>query len=273
GMTLDIGGEPDHVEITAGDRVLGNADDAGALTAQFGSLGPLTLTATAFDKAGMPAATATVDVTIDDPQVADCKAWLDLYKLDYTSGPTNLGITDPVTVTLPLNGVAYRYSGNTTDRKTLYGDCTLMKSLAQAAPILRAHDVTKLVDIGIYNYRCIDQSLTPPNCSMSQHSYAKAIDIAELVTSADVHYSVLKDWVIDSGGTTCAAATENEKDAFLHQVICELKTAMVWNIVLTPNYNSDHRNHFHVDLTKNSDFIKRTSSELVEPIVDGAFAD
>jgi hypothetical protein len=269
GMTLDIGGDTDHVAITAGDLALGNADEAGALTAQFAGLGPITLTATAFDKAGAPAATATVDITIADPTVADCKGWLDLYQLDYMAGPANLGITDPITVTLPLNGVAFRYSGNTTDRKTLYGDCTLMKSLAQAAPILRAHDVTKIVDIGIYNYRCIDQSLTPPNCSMSQHSYAKAIDIAELVTSADAHYSVLKDWVIDSGGMTCTAATENEKDAFLHQVICELKAADVWNIVLTPNYNADHRNHFHVDLTKDSDFIKRTIGVSVDPDVPG----
>lgn len=269
GMTLDIGGEPDHVAITAGDLALGNADDAGALTAQLAGLGPITLTATAFDKAGMPVATSTVDITIADPQVSDCHAWLDLYKLDYVTGPANQGIADPITVTLPLNGVAYRYSGNTTDRKTLMGDCTLMKSLAQAAPIFRAHDITRIIDIGIYNYRCIDQSLSPPNCSMSQHAYAKAIDLAELVTSADVHYSVLKDWVIDTGGMTCTAATENEKDAFLHTIICELKAADVWNIVLTPNYNADHRNHFHVDLTEGSDFIKRTIGVGVDPDVQG----
>ena len=269
GMTLDIGGAPDHVAITAGDLALGNADDAGALTAQLAGLGPITLTATAFDKAGMPVATSTVDITVADPTVADCHAWLDLYKLDYAIAPAAQGIDDPITVNLPLNGVAYRYSGNTTDRKTLMGDCTLMKSLAQAAPILRAHDITKIIDIGIYNYRCIDQSLSPPNCSMSQHAYAKAIDLAELVTSADVHYSVLKDWVIDTGGMTCTAATENEKDDFLHKIICELKAADVWNIVLTPNYNADHRNHFHVDLTKDADFIKRTIGPAVDPDVPG----
>ena len=269
GMTLDIGGAPDHVAITAGDLALGNADDAGALTAQLGSLGPLTLTASALDKDGMVLATATVDITIDAPQVADCHAWLDLYHLDYTTGPANLGIADPITVTLPLNGVAYRYSGNTSDRKTLYGDCVLMRSMAEAAPILRAHDVTKIVDIGIYNYRCIDQTKTPPNCSMSQHAYARAIDLAELVKTDDTHYSVLNDWVIDTSGATCTAATANEKDAFLHQVICELKAASVWNIVLTPNYNSDHRNHFHVDLTEGSDFIKRTIGAPTDSIDSG----
>ena len=27
--------------------------------------------------------------------------------------------------------------------------------------------------------------------------------------------------------------------------------------MLTPNYNADHRDHFHVDLTTGSDFIRR----------------
>jgi hypothetical protein len=261
GVSLAIGGAPDHVAITAGDAALGNVDDAGALDAQLRALGPTTLTATAFDAMGNVVATGTVDINVVDPPVASCHDWLDLYKLQYVTGPANLGIDDPITVTLPLNGIAYRYSGNPSDRKTLYGDCRLMKSLAQAAPMFRGHDITKIIDIGIYNYRCIDQSLTPPNCSMSQHAYAKAIDFAELVKSDDTHYSILNDWVIDPSGATCTAATENEKDAFLHQVICELKAAKVWNIVLTPNYNSDHRNHFHVDLTDNADFIKRMSED------------
>lgn len=257
-VAVDMQGDIARVAISDGDIVLGDVDDAGVLVAPVAVMGATTLTATAYSDAGAVIATAAVDVTVIEPAVGDCHAWLDLYKLDYSSGPTNPGIADPVMVKLPLNGVAFRYSGNADQRKTLYGDCALMKSLAQAAPIVRAHDVKEIVDIGIYNYRCIDQTKTPPNCSMSQHSYAKAIDLAELVTSDDTHYSVLEDFVIDATGATCEVPTDSEKDSFLHTVICELKAADVWNIVLTPNYNSDHRNHFHVDLTDGSDFIKRT---------------
>jgi hypothetical protein len=264
GVEVDVGGDVARVALSAGDVQLGDLVD-GKLPAEFASAGPVTLTAIGFADDGTELITAAVDITIDDPAIADCQGWLDLYHLDYTTGPANLGIADPITVTLPLNGVAYRYSGNTTQRKTLYGDCTLMKSLAQAAPIVRAHDVTEIVDIGIYNYRCIDQTKTPPNCTMSQHAYAKAIDIAELVTSDGTHYSVLNDWVIDTTAT-CTAETSGDKDSFLHTVICALKADAVWNIVLTPNYNDAHRNHFHVDLTSNSDFIKRTRDEA--PLLD-----
>jgi hypothetical protein len=257
-VALDVQGDIARVAVVGGDVAFGDVDDAGVLVAPVPVMGTTTLTALAYDEAGAVLATAAVDVTIAAPEISGCHAWLDLYKLDYSSGPANLGIADPITVKLPLNGVAFRYSGNAEQRKTLYGDCTLMKSLAEAAPIVRAHDVKEIVDIGIYNYRCIDQTKTPPNCSMSQHSYAKAIDLAEFVTSDDTHYSVLKDFVIDTSGATCEAPTDNAKDGFLHTVICELKAADVWNIVLTPNYNADHRNHFHVDLTEGSDFIKRS---------------
>lgn len=262
GVDLEIGGPVARVGITVGDLALGDVDADGALAAQLSGLGPTTLTATAVDDAGTVLATAAVDISITDPEVADCRGWLDLYKLDYTVGPVSQGVSDPITVTVPINGMSFRYSGNANPRKTLFGDCTLMKSLAQAAPILRAHDIKEITDIGVYNYRCIDQTLTPPNCSMSQHAYAKAIDLAAFTTADDTTYTVKTDWVIDPADDTCTATTEGPKDEFLHKLICELKDNRVWNIVLTPNYNADHRDHFHVDLTKNSDFITRTTGAL-----------
>ncbi|NVB82228.1 MAG: hypothetical protein HOV81_27860 [Kofleriaceae bacterium] len=264
GVELDIGGSVAKVGITAGDIALGDLDGEGMLAAQLGALGPVTLTATAVDDAGELLATASVDISVADPEVDSCKGWLDLYKLDYTVGPNNQGVADPITVKIPINGMSFRYSGGTAPRKTLFGDCTLMKSLAEAAPILRAHDVKEVTDIGVYNYRCIDQSLTPPNCSMSQHAYAKAIDLAAFTTTDDTTYTVKTDWVIDPADDTCSASTEGDKDTYLHQLICELKANHVWNIVLTPNYNADHRDHFHVDLTKNSDFITRSLPGLVD---------
>jgi hypothetical protein len=262
-IELDIGGDIAKVKLSRGETVLGEANDAGELTALLSTPGAATLTATALASDDTPLATATVDIAITNPQVESCRAWLDLYQLEYTVGPTNPGIADPVTVKLPLNGVAYRFNGSAEQRKTLYGDCALMKSLAEAAPIMRSHDIVELVDIGIYNYRCIDQTKTPPNCTLSQHAYAKAIDIAAWVTGDATKYSVLTDWLIDPATTTCTAATDGAKDEFLHKVICELKAAGVWNIVLTPNYNDAHRNHFHVDLSEGANTIKREA-----PVMD-----
>jgi hypothetical protein len=205
---------------------------------------------------------------VDDTEVpADCLEWLDFYGVDYELGPERQGIATPVTVTTPINGIEYRYYYNDDPRATFLMDCSLAHALAKAAPIMRARDVVEVLDIGVYNYRCIGEG-EPPDCpnGMSQHAYAKAIDMAGFTTSAGDYYSVEFDWVIDaSDETTCDAVHDSDADAFLHDLACEMKAKGVWNIVLTPNYNAGHRNHFHVDLTTGSNFIRRET--LPEPIV------
>jgi hypothetical protein len=259
-------GPIDHIEVYAGDTMLG---DALALATEVSQDGPLAIRAVAYDANDTVIAEASVDVTIEAPQAADCYEWLDLYQLDYSLGPANEGVDQPVTVTTPINGMPYRYFYSEEPRQTFFMHCELALSLARAAPHLHQHDIVEVLDIGVYNYRCIGGG-EPPDCpnGISQHAYAKAIDIAGFLTSDDAFYSVDDDWVIDGDGeATCTAVTENEKDAFLHEVICELKDDDVWNIVLTPNYNDAHRNHFHVDLTTGSDYIRREVEPGVIPVV------
>jgi hypothetical protein len=220
--------------------------------------GPLVLTATASDSAGTVLATASVDITVAEATPATCADELALYKVAFTAGPANEGVADPVTADVPINGVSYRVLDAANPRTKMFGDCTLIRSLARAAPILRGHGIVEVSDLGIYNYRCIGGG-TPPNCpqGISQHAYATAIDIAAFEDDAGERSVVNDDWVIDPDSEdTCAAPTEPGKDQFLHTVICDLKNANTWNIVLTPNYNADHRNHFHVDLTPDADFIE-----------------
>jgi Extensin-like protein C-terminus len=258
-VQVDAAGPVERVAITWGDVALGDVDATGALEAALPAAGAVTLTATGYDAGGAEVATATVDVTVSEPQVADCHGWLDLYHVGYTLGPDNPGVDDPVTVTVPINGISYRYISNSGPRQTFFMDCALAKSLAEAAPVLAAHGVVEVDDIGVYNYRCINSDGTPPNCNvgMSQHAYAKAIDLGQFIDGTGETYSVTDDFVIDpSDQPTCTADTEPGKDTFLHQLICELKGDGVWNIVLTPNYNDLHRNHFHVDLTDGADFIR-----------------
>lgn len=273
-VELAITGSPATIELAAGDLALGTVDASGRGQFVLIDAGAITLTATAKDGAGTALATATVDVTVGDPTVATCREWLDLYGVTYTVGPMNAGVSDPVTVTTPINGMVYRYSANTTPRATFFMDCTLARSLVLAAPHMRSRGVVEVADIGVYNYRCIGGG-TPPDCpnGISQHAYAKGIDLAGFEDTAGTFYSVNDDWVIDpSTERTCEAATSSEKDAFLHELICAIKADEVWNIVLTPNYNDAHRNHFHVDLTTGSDFIRKPGATHVgdEPgAVDG----
>jgi hypothetical protein len=93
-VAVDMQGDIARVAIVGGDVAFGDVDDAGVLVAPVPTTGTTTLTALAYDDAGAVLATAAVDVTIVQPEVDGCHAWLDLYKLDYSTGPTNLGIDD-----------------------------------------------------------------------------------------------------------------------------------------------------------------------------------
>ena len=261
---VEVSGRPARIALALGDTEVGEIVD-GHLVTTLPALGPATLTATALDDSGAPLATATVDVVVVDPELADCHAWLDLYGVGYDVGPTRAGVKDPVTASMPINGIAYRVSGAA--RQTMFGDCSLIKSLAQAASHWRRRQIVEVTDLGVYNYRCKNNNGTPPNCptGLSEHSFGNAIDLNAFKAADGTTYSVTTDWVIDPDAQkTCMADTVEGKDRFLHEMICELKAAGVWTIVLTPNYNALHRDHFHVDLTANADTINRTDPSLHE---------
>lgn len=132
-------------------------------------------------------------------------------------------------------------------------DCELALALHRMVQLLGARGVVEVVDIGIYNYRCIGGG-TPPDCPLgiSMHARALAVDVAALVTSEMGRLSIEDDWGIDADGNTCAAREREPRDAFLHAVLCDLYDAGIFTIHLSPNYNSAHRNHWHLDLTPDS---------------------
>jgi len=230
-----------------------------ALTVEIRQSGTANVKVIAYDKDGNELDHAAVELEAIDPTPGGCHDWLDLYQVEYTVGPNLQGVKDPVTVKMPINGVRYRYVTLSSPRTTWFMDCEMAKTLARDAPILREREVVEVADIGLYNYRCINHAGTPPNCTygMSEHSWGTAVDRAGFKTRDGTFYSVLNDWVIDANGVgTCSANTENKKDAFLHELICAEWHDNLWNIALTPNYNSIHRNHFHTDLTPGGDTIR-----------------
>src|SRR5688572_16431213 len=77
GVEVDVGGDIARVALRAGDVEIGDFAD-GKLAMQLGGSGPVTLTAVAFADDGAELISAAVDISIADPQVADCHAWLDL---------------------------------------------------------------------------------------------------------------------------------------------------------------------------------------------------
>jgi hypothetical protein len=173
------------------------------------------------------------------------------------------GVVDAVNILGPINGVLFA-SG--TETKPI-GDpvaCEFALTLVKFADLLKAKGFVRVGGLGSYCYRCCcawsttnfcrDLDDPEPVCGSdgySNHSWGRALDVRYLYKADGTRYDINdpKHWVISSSTTcTTALAAQTGISRELYQLACEATSSKVFGIVLTPNYNSAHRNHFHMDI-------------------------
>src|SRR5262245_28475130 len=116
----------------------------------------------------MVACSAELDVSILAPSPASpagsdaCLSQLTSLGVDFTIAAPLEGVATPVTVKPPIHGMRYRYEPNTAPRTSFTMDCPLAVALVHGADVLAAAGVVEVADLGVYNYRCIDQTVSPP---------------------------------------------------------------------------------------------------------------
>jgi hypothetical protein len=86
----------------------------------------------------------------------------------------------------------------------------------------------------------------------SQHRKALAIDIRWFTFSNGTVVDVLEDYERHSKKPPCSDNPKSEKAKFLKNFACRLHQQKLFNVMLTPNANKAHRNHFHFDITPNA---------------------
>ena len=230
--------------------------------------GVRTLTAVGLDAGGFERARDQVTVELVPPDDGSCHAMLDAMGLDWAISGPQRGIADPVFVQPTFRSVSYRYVGNEAPTRMLM-DCALAPRLYRLAEILEDHGIDEAIHIGVYNYRCIGGGDPDADgCTPSQHANATAIDLWGFgLAGSDTEYVLERDWIITSG-PTCPGAATDEADRVLHAIGCAMYRDAIFQIVLTPNYNAAHRNHFHVDMSEGSMFIESTVAG-VDPDLPG----
>jgi hypothetical protein len=105
-------------------------------------------------------------------------------------------------------------------------------ALQPASQAVYGQAVTRVDHLGSFACR---NMYNRENGARSQHASANALDIAGFRLADGRTISVLKDWPKD-----------NRDAQFLHQVrdgACDM-----FSVVLSPDYNAAHRNHFHLDV-------------------------
>jgi hypothetical protein len=148
------------------------------------------------------------------------------------------GIRTGVEVKSDLGGVEYRGY----DKAPLVLDCSLVYSLAVSGRFLAAAGIVSVTYSSSYQRRNIRGTNRP-----SKHSYGLAIDVHTLHTE-DETFSVTDDYEQGLGDNVdCIGEPLTKTGAVLRRINCQLVRSELFRIVLTPDYDAGHYNHFHIE--------------------------
>ena len=190
------------------------------------------------------------------PRMGDCLARLDalgaIYEArgdiaDTVGGNPSLQclVTDSVRIQSPIGGVNYRYIEHDSP-SPLFISCEMALALFDLSALLQELDIVEAGHIGTYNCRTISGSQ-----EVSRHGFGDAIDLRTFRSRAGEVYDVYTQWEHDTQNFQTSEAE------LLWEIGQQMYARGIFNIVLTPNYNAAHDNHFHVDLTPGGDFYRK----------------
>jgi hypothetical protein len=155
-------------------------------------------------------------------------------------------IVDAIKLEPVIRGITFRHYDSTARR--LWVDCRFAQRLVAATDLLRAREVREVIHVGTYEPKCVGGG-TPesrPGCVLSAHALGMAIDVVAFVRTNDV-VEVARDFAKRDGPfSTCASPRAGERDGFLKELVCALDGT--FSVLLTPNWDWNHRGHFHLAL-------------------------
>ncbi len=168
-------------------------------------------------------------------------------------------LNTPLYVQSPIGNVDYLVH-NRTESSAVFITCYFARALFRLSELLEELDVVRVGHIGTYNCRVISGTDT-----LSEHGNANAIDLKWFETSDGRRYDVEDHW--EHGRTRDFDTQEGE---WLYQVSRQMYNRRIFNIILTPEFNAAHDNHFHVDMTPGAQFIESNGGgHYIGPNVHG----
>jgi hypothetical protein len=189
-------------------------------------------------------------VRIGKMSPAECLAELDRLHVPYKKEPDQSGIATPIRLTGPVGGVLYRGQGRNPDATpfTLL-DCRMALALLELSAILRKHDVVEVSHYSIH--RPHHRGKTVGSGGRTGHRGGMAIDLAHLKLADGTAISVLKDFKGRRRKPVCGPKADpgsTPAAKMLREIVCEADERRLFNVLLTPNHDYAHRNHFHMEV-------------------------
>ena len=173
------------------------------------------------------------------PEASSCLAELDRLGVTYQRAKRS-GIAIGVEIKGPLGGVTY---ANANDGQELVIDCSLAVSLAEVGRYLVALGFDRAAYSSAYARRNVRGTGKP-----SKHSYGLAIDVHTLSGPEPGAVRVDRDYEQGLGDAVdCIGQPLTQGGALLKIAQCQLSYSGLFHLVLSPDYDDAHHNHFHLE--------------------------
>ncbi len=181
-------------------------------------------------------------------------------------------VNAPVLLDGPIEGVEIRPRWPRSQQVNAVMDCRLALALVNLAREAKRHGVVEVLfystyrPIKVHDGPCV-RGKKGRACraakkaykkaekgKMSQHRRALAIDIRWFVMEDGETIDLLEAYERHPKKPPCKDEPETSAGRFLKDFACALHEARTFNIMLTPNANKDHHNHFHFDITPDAEW-------------------
>jgi Extensin-like protein C-terminus len=161
----------------------------------------------------------------------------------FKKGPYLKGMRSPVTILNGKLGKIQYMNGRKRARPIM--DCRTALALYRTYPIINANGGIKSLLVGkFYSYRYVKNS-----SRLSRHSLGLAVDIYGIKTSNGKTYMVTGSYQRGLGsGKYCEGKSKSRGARLLRQLACDLDRSQYFKVILTPDSDRDHRDHFHISI-------------------------
>lgn len=164
------------------------------------------------------------------------------------------GIAAPVRITGAIGGVRYVASDSREVHELM--DCRLAVALVRFSRLLRHLGVVEVLHYS--TYRPPGSAAVARQPLQARHGGGLAIDAAWFYFQNGDRLSVLRDFHGHRGRPVCGpeARVPNHTAArLLRTIVCDSARRGLFHVLLTPNHDRAHRNHFHLEVTRGVDWI------------------
>lgn len=128
-------------------------------------------------------------------------------------------------------------------------DARLALALDDFCCILSHHDIVEVVHFTMY--RPAPDFREDPNSPQTRHPGGMAIDVGALKKKNGDWLAVGPHWPASIGAKTCGEGARHlvsRRGRELMSIVCEAADQRVFHYMLTPHFNEEHHDHFHLEI-------------------------